>query len=148
MTSKKKHYWENKNLFQDKMRLLIPSVYTLTPPFACLFLSLILPASFSIKGTSNITAPFIVTLNSLFWDAMALMWYYCSEWHDVHNESQTLEMLMMTSSSGNIFRVTGPLWGASPVTGGFPSQRPVTRSFDVFFDIGLNKLSSKQSRCG
>ena len=26
-----------------------------------------------------------------------------------------------------------------PVTGGFPSQRPVTRSFDVFFDLRLNK---------
>ena len=29
--------------------------------------------------------------------------------------------------------------GNSPVTGGFPSQRPVTRSFDVFFDMWLNK---------
>ena len=33
----------------------------------------------------------------------------------------------------------------SPVTGGFPSQRPVTRSFDVFFDLRLNKRLSKQS---
>ena len=33
-----------------------------------------------------------------------------------------------------------------PVTGGFPSQRPVTRSFDVFFDLRLTKRSSKQSR--
>ena len=32
-------------------------------------------------------------------------------------------------------------------TGGFPSQRPVTRSFDVFFDLPLNKRSSKQSGC-
>ena len=37
--------------------------------------------------------------------------------------------------------------GNSPVTGGFPSQRPVTRSFDVFFDLRLNKRLSKQSRC-
>ena len=34
-----------------------------------------------------------------------------------------------------------------PVTGGFPSQRPVTRSFDVFFHLCLNKRLSKQSRC-
>ena len=27
----------------------------------------------------------------------------------------------------------------SPVTGEFPAQRPVTRSFDVFFDLSLNK---------
>ena len=27
----------------------------------------------------------------------------------------------------------------SPVIGEFPTQRPVTRSFDVFFDLRLNK---------
>ena len=41
----------------------------------------------------------------------------------------------VTSSNGNIFRVTGLLWGNSPVTGEFPAQRPVTRSFDVFFEV-------------
>ena len=52
----------------------------------------------------------------------------------------------MTSSNGNIFRDTGPLCGGnSPVTGGFPAQRLVTRSFDVFFDLCLNKRLSKQS---
>ena len=35
--------------------------------------------------------------------------------------------------------------GNSPVTGEFPAQRPVTRSFDVFFDLRLNKRLSKQS---
>ena len=35
--------------------------------------------------------------------------------------------------------------GNSPVPGEFPSQRPVTRSFDVFFDLRLNKRLSKQS---
>ena len=35
--------------------------------------------------------------------------------------------------------------GNSPVPGEFPSQRPVTRSFDVFFDLRLNKWLSKQS---
>ena len=34
----------------------------------------------------------------------------------------------------------------SPVTGQFPSQRPVTRSFGVFFDLRLNKRWRKQSR--
>ena len=34
--------------------------------------------------------------------------------------------------------------GNSPVTGEFPSQRPVTRSFDVFFKLRLNKRLSKQ----
>ena len=35
--------------------------------------------------------------------------------------------------------------GNSPVTGEFPAQRPVTRSFDVFLDLRLNRRLSKQS---
>ena len=35
--------------------------------------------------------------------------------------------------------------GNPPVTGEFPSQRPVTWSFDVFFDLHTNKQLSKQS---
>ena len=45
---------------------------------------------------------------------------------------------MMTPSNWNIFRITGRL-GNSPVPGEFPTQRPVTQSFDVFFDMRLNK---------
>ena len=33
----------------------------------------------------------------------------------------------------------------SPVPGEFPAQGPVTRNFDVFFDLRLNKRLSKQS---
>ena len=35
--------------------------------------------------------------------------------------------------------------GNSPVTGEFPSQTPVTRSYVVFFDLRLNARWSKQS---
>ena len=38
--------------------------------------------------------------------------------------------------------------GNSPVTGEFPAQRPVTRSFDVFFDLRLNKHLSKHREAG
>ena len=34
--------------------------------------------------------------------------------------------------------------GNSPVHGEFPAQRPVTRSFDVFVDLRLNKRFSRQ----
>ena len=34
--------------------------------------------------------------------------------------------------------------GKSPVTCEFPAQRPVTQSFDDFFDLHLNKQLSKQ----
>ena len=50
----------------------------------------------------------------------------------------------MTSSNGNISRVTGPLCGEFTAHGEFPTQRPVTRSFDVFFELRLNKRLSKQ----
>ena len=45
----------------------------------------------------------------------------------------------MTSSNENIFRVTGPLYGE------FTGHRPVTRSFDISFDLRLNKRLSNQS---
>ena len=53
---------------------------------------------------------------------------------------------MMTSSNGNISRVTGPLCGEFTGPGEFPTQRPVTRNFDVFFDLRLYKRLSKQPR--
>ena len=48
---------------------------------------------------------------------------------------------MLTSSNGNIFRVTGPLCGE------FTSDRLITltKASDVFFDQHLNKRLSKQS---
>ena len=54
-------------------------------------------------------------------------------------ERWVIEIHIMTSSNGNIFRVTDHLCGE------IPPQRPVTRSFDVFFDLRLNKRLSKQS---
>ena len=36
----------------------------------------------------------------------------------------------------------------SPVTGEFPAQRPVTRSFDVFFYLRLNKPLSNNGEAG
>ena len=56
------------------------------------------------------------------------------------------ENVMMTPSNWNIFHVTVPWWGESPVTGGFPSQMPVTRSFDVINYLRLNKRLNKRSR--
>ena len=48
--------------------------------------------------------------------------------------------LMMTSSNGNITALLAICAGNSPGT-----QRPVTRSFDVFFGMRLNKRLRKQS---
>ena len=54
---------------------------------------------------------------------------------------------MMTSSNGNIFCVTGHLFGEFTGHRWILAQRPVTRSFDVFCDLRLNKRLSKQSWC-
>ena len=60
------------------------------------------------------------------------------------SDIEDIIVLMMTSSNGNIFRVTGPLCGEFTGPGEFPTQRQVTRSFDVFFDLRLNKWLSRQ----
>ena len=51
---------------------------------------------------------------------------------------------MMMSSSGNIFRVTGPFCGEITGHQWIPPQRPMTRSFDFFY-LRPNKRLSKQS---
>ena len=63
--------------------------------------------------------------------------------YDSYRVSMTF-VWMMTSSNGNIFHVTGHLCGEFTGPGEFPTQRPVTRSFDVFFDLRLNKRLSEQ----
>ena len=45
-----------------------------------------------------------------------------------------------------VFSLLALCAGNSPVPGEFPAQRPVTRRFDIFFDLRLNKRLSKQSR--
>ena len=70
--------------------------------------------------------------------------------------------IMRTCISGEVFTDKYSRWrhqmetfsvllslcsGNSPVTGKFPSRRPVTCNFYVFFDLHLNKQLSKQSTC-
>ena len=63
----------------------------------------------------------------------------CKNWYDEfaqslwHHQIETISLLLFLCV------------GNSQVTSEFPSQRPVTRSFDVFFDLRLNKCLSKQS---
>ena len=51
---------------------------------------------------------------------------------------------MMTSSNKNISASLAIFAENSMVTGELPVQRPVTRSFGVFFDLHLNTRLSKQ----
>ena len=61
-----------------------------------------------------------------------------------NNSTISLEIspFMMTSSFSALLALCT---GNSPVTDEFPAQRPVTRTFDVFFYLRLNKRLSKQS---
>ena len=81
----------------------------------------------------------ISVLNGVLWDMGQGVLWVAWDW------SINCWCFMMTSSNGNILRVTGPLCGEFTGPGEFPSQRSVTRSFDLFFDLRLNKRLSKQS---
>ena len=59
-----------------------------------------------------------------------------------------LTYAMMTSSNGTISALLAFCAGKSPVTGEFHSQRPVARSFDVFFDLHLNKRLGNNREAG
>ena len=73
------------------------------------------------------------------WYSFGLEWSYV-----IHCYPSAGRYVMMMSS--NFPRILALCWGNSPTTGEFHSQRPVTRSFGVFFDPHLNKRLSKLSR--
>ena len=63
----------------------------------------------------------------------------------IHLEKADPFIYMMTSSMESFSALLAICAGNSPVPGEFPTQRPVTRSFGVFFDLRLNKQLSKPS---
>ena len=66
-------------------------------------------------------------------------WFLATGW----SFQQDAGRRIMTSSNGNFPALLALCTRNSPVTGEFHSQRPVTRSFDVFCDLRLNKRLSK-----
>ena len=79
----------------------------------------------------------IMHRNSLKWIVVVF--------HMFRTSQRNIQSYMMTSSNGNIFCVTGPLYGEFTGHMWIPRTKPVTRSFDVFFDLRLNKRLRKQS---
>ena len=107
----------------------------------------------SCHWTSRYTNPITI-------DSLLIVKAVMRGWNMIHNGACFVQMYrnMMTSSNENIFRVAGPLCGAftghrsiARLCGEFtghrsiPRKRPVTRSFDVFFDLRQNKRLSKHS---
>ena len=99
----------------------------------------------SVSWVEESISAFILFVLLNIWDIFFK--FFCGEqWPPILNVWLPQEyVVMVTWSNKNIFQVTGPLCGNSPVTVEFLSQRPVMRSFDVFFDLQLNKGWSKQS---
>ena len=94
-----------------------------------------------IQG-SRATADMILTQFS--WNVLSTQWHRkpmqqkSRYWHAYlrtwwHHQMETFSALLAICA------------GNSPVLGEFPAQRPVMRSFDVFFHLRLNKRLSKQS---
>ena len=83
---------------------------------------------------------------------MVTIWYqnFCN--HDVKSGSKTSYHIVNWGCMKSWWRhqmetfsaLLALCAGNSPVIGEFPSQRPVTRSFDILFDLRLNKRLSKQ----
>ena len=65
-------------------------------------------------------------------------WWRKRWWQQIRN------MTWWRHQIKTFFRVIGPLCGEFTGPVEFPAQRSVTRSFDVFFDLRLNKRLSKQ----
>ena len=79
--------------------------------------------------------------STCFW-VFTLHWIQIDE--GINQINQWCAVCMITSWNGNIFALLAICEGNSPVSGEAPSQRPVTRSFHVFFDLHLNRRLSKQ----
>ena len=89
------------------------------------------------------------------WYDIIYMYIYSSLARKAYSESKDAELVMryiITSiihtwwrhRMGIFFALLTLCAGKSLVTGKFSSQRPVTRSFDVFVDLRLDKRLSKQ----
>ena len=90
----------------------------------------------------------LLNLQPICWWFETTPWPSCDEMFiDVLSSSVHSWELWSLSSQNDVMKFSAILAlcaGNSPVTGEFPAQRPVTRSFDVFYDLCLIKRFIKQ----
>ena len=70
------------------------------------------------------------------------VWHFQSLQNRAHNPH--ISTPLWRHQTGTISALLALCEGNSPVTGEFPPQRPVTRSFADFFDLRMNKRLSQQ----
>ena len=82
-------------------------------------------------------------------DSASLSWvwklYFLTYCHIFQGQWAIYDMMTSRHQMETFSMLLAICAGNSPVPGEFPTQRPVTRSFDVFFDLRLIKRLSKQS---
>ena len=78
--------------------------------------------------------------------SVEILWYWhCVLFPQRHVQTKSLSISWWRHQMETFPALLALCAGNSPVPGEFPSQRPVTQSFDVFFDLCLNKRLGKQS---
>ena len=85
-------------------------------------------------ASANEIKRYICNVSLIGWDCSNVIWDRPIDFAWWRHQMETFSTLLAVCV------------GNSPILGEFPAQRPVTRSFDVFFDLRLNKRLSKQSR--
>ena len=80
------------------------------------------------------------------YEVIVMTFITCTLSESIGDRSPHKSSVMQKAVPGHIvIRVSSICVGNSPVTGEFPTQRPVTRSFDVSFDPRMDIRLSKQS---
>ena len=100
------------------------------------------------KSLKLIVLYFSMTSDIAWWHTRAAPWMWrglCDNGIEIWNCEKITLFLWWRHQMEKKSALLVICGGNSPVSGEFPSQRPVTRSFDVFFDMRLNKRLSKQS---
>ena len=85
-----------------------------------------------------------VSVPRRFLCVLQIFWISCC--NSTYKQEDNIWVVMMTSSNGNIFRVTGHLYGEFTGPLWIPAQRPVTRCFDVFC-VWINGWVNSREAC-
>ena len=90
----------------------------------------------SVIPVAVVSAALNITPNGWFYHCLSTIIYHVTIMYEItwgRHQMETFSKLLAICAEN------------SPGPGEFPAQRPMTRSFDVFFDLRLNKWLNKQS---